>query len=98
MEKVNIPNLGNFKFILIKKSKGYIIFGDFLPYHSDLLEKFLQLNAGNFEVDGGGKMLVENGRIKVYGKSNNYGPFDRKIVKELMEKYCKECGLELDVE
>ena len=98
MQKVNIPNSGNFKFVLIKNRHQYFIFGDFLPYHSDLFEKFIQLNHGDFEPQGGGKMLIESNKIKIYGKSDTYGSFDRKIVKELMEKYCREKGLKLDIE
>ena len=98
MQKVNIPDSGNFKFILIKKDMDFHIFGDCFPFHADLFDKFIQINPGNFEMQGGGKMLIENKKIKIYGKSNNYGPFDRKIVRELMEGYCKEKGLKLIIE
>ena len=98
MECVQIPKSGEFKFILVKAKKEYFIFGDILPYHSDLFEKFSQLNPGNFEVRGGGKMEIENEKIKVYGKSDSYGKFDKEIVKELIEKYCKEKNLKLEIE
>ena len=98
MKKIQIPEKGEFKFILVKKGKSYCIFGDFLPYHTDLLDNFLQLNSGNFDVQGGGKISVEDKIIKVYGKSEHYGLFDKKTVKEIMEKYCKRKGLKLEIE
>ncbi len=97
MIKIQIPESGKFKFVLVRQKNNYFIFGDFLPYHSDLFDKFLQLNPGDFEVQGGGKVEIEEGKIKVFGKSDNYGPFDRKIVKQLMEKYCRERGLKLEI-
>ena len=90
MQKVNIPNSGTFNVILVEKNKKHFIFGDTLPYHPDIFEKFTQLNPGDFGICCGGKMEIKNGSIKVYGKSNVYGPFDKKIVRDLMEKYCKD--------
>lgn len=95
MEKVIVPTRGRYKCVLLSDGKNHVFRADNGEFHSEVSgrvkEKEPELKK--YHVAGGGRVLIHDGRIEVYGYSVDFGNMDKTIVEELVSEYANKEGL-----
>jgi hypothetical protein len=95
MEKVIVPMIGRYKCVILSDGKNHVFRADSGEFHEEVAERVRKKEPElkEYRVHGGGRILLGQDIIEVYGYSVDYGKMDKELVEELVSEYAKKEGL-----
>ena len=97
MEKVIIPKRGRYKCVILSNDVNSVFRADYGDFHEEVakITRKKEPQLSEYKVLGGGRVLIVDKTIEVYGYSVDYGQMDKDLVEELVSEYAKINGLTL---
>lgn len=89
MSKILIHNKGVSKFVLledIETGENWIVTNKEVAFHREIYKRFTLKTGRSFICLGGGRMLVNESKIKCWGFSIDYGKSDALLIKKILEE------------
>ena len=87
--------VGRYKCVILSNGENSVFRADRGEFHSEVAEhtRTKEPQLKDYRVCGGGRVLITDEKVEVYGYSIDYGKMDKNLVEELLSEYSIKEGL-----